>query len=141
MLWIAVIVEEAVFLLNKRLDLTWFTDWPDQRQYWARQSFIIVASEEVAIEKIIKSSANSKWFRGEQALTILKPRRELKRSLEITSNPIIKGKGEEGHLVWVPVRGKINQRDCHLKEPRMKMWRYIDKSSWSNESENQAFEE
>lgn len=107
--WIAVIVEECVFLLNKILDLTWFIDWPDQRQYLSRHDLILVTTLEV-VEKTIKSSANNKWFSGEQAHTILKPRREPNRSLEITSEPIIKRNGKSGSPCLSPHEGVNNPK-------------------------------
>jgi hypothetical protein len=36
---------------------------------------LIIASPEVAVVKITRLSANKRWFKGEQDLAILKPRR------------------------------------------------------------------
>ncbi len=75
MFLIAEIVEAIVFLLNRIFDLLALTVWPDQELYLLRQSLIIIASLEVAVVKMTRSSANKRWFKGEQDLAILKPRR------------------------------------------------------------------
>jgi len=64
-------------LLNRILDLLALTICPDQELYLLRQSSIIIASLEVAVVKMTRSSANKRWFNGEQDLVILNPRRPL----------------------------------------------------------------
>jgi hypothetical protein len=75
MFLIAEIVEVAVFLLKRILDLLALTVCPDQEIYLLRQSFIIIASLEVAMVKMTRSLANKRQFKEEQNLAILKPRR------------------------------------------------------------------
>jgi hypothetical protein len=65
MFLIAEIVEAIVFLLNRIFDLLALTVWPDQELYLLRQSLLIIASLEVAVVKMTRSSANKRWFKGE----------------------------------------------------------------------------
>jgi hypothetical protein len=60
-------VEAAMFLLNRSEDLWILTVCPDQELYLSIQSFIIVASPNVAWVRITKSLAKRRWFNGEQA--------------------------------------------------------------------------
>jgi hypothetical protein len=96
MFLIAEIVEVAVFLLKRILDLLALTVCPDQEIYLLRQSFIIIALLEVAVVKMTRSPANKRQFKEEQDLAILKPRRLWWNSREMTSVPIIKRKGDRG---------------------------------------------
>jgi hypothetical protein len=75
MFLIAEMVEVTVFLLKRILDLLALIVWPDQELYLLRQSLIIIASLEVAVVKMTRSSANKRWFNGERDLAILNPRR------------------------------------------------------------------
>jgi hypothetical protein len=58
-------VEAFVFLLNKIFDLLVLTICPDQELYLLRQSLIIIASLEIAVVKMTRSSANKRWFKEE----------------------------------------------------------------------------
>jgi hypothetical protein len=73
MFLIAEMVEAFVFLLNRIFDLLVLIVCPDQELYLLRQSLIIIASLDVAVVKMTRSSANKRWFKEEHDLAILKP--------------------------------------------------------------------
>jgi hypothetical protein len=50
---------------------------PDQLPYLSKQDLIKVASAEVVEEKMTRSSAKRRWFKGAQDLAILKPHKLL----------------------------------------------------------------
>jgi hypothetical protein len=69
------IVELRVFLLKRSEDFPMFTFCPDQEQNKSRPDLMEVAFVEVALAKIIKSSAKRRWVIGGQFLAILIPLR------------------------------------------------------------------
>jgi hypothetical protein len=100
-----------VFLENLIEDFSGFIDWPDQRQYFSRQVWMLLASFGVALPKIKRSSAKRRWWMAGEFLEIFKPlmlpkASSLNSSLEITSEPKMKRKGERGSLCLRPLSGK-----------------------------------
>jgi hypothetical protein len=104
------ILADDVFLLKRIDDFPELTFCPDQLQYLWRQVEMEFASEEVALPKMIKSSAKSRWFIGGQALAIRIPLSSpidsrWWNSRDRTSVPKIKRKGENGSPWRKPLDG------------------------------------
>jgi hypothetical protein len=96
---ILAVVMKLVFLLNRIEDLPLLMVLPDHRQYFCGQVLMLEASLRLALPKISRSSAKRRWLMAGLFLEIFNllmfPRdSSLKSSLERTSEPKIKRKGE-----------------------------------------------
>jgi hypothetical protein len=98
---IKVAVVGLVFLENLIEYFPLLMDWPNQRQYFTRQDWIIEAFFGVAFPKVERSSTKRRWWMVGLFLDIFKPLilprvTFLNSNLERTSELRIKRKGERG---------------------------------------------